>query len=208
MKNNDVFVPGDNDSGIDYDPLEIKDRDSFQYGFYIKLRSLNYYYNETKTRYKVIAATWFLAAFIAFDYLLAEKIDGLIVDKFLGIFSIGLAATFGVLIVAILDLGVSLRQSEIANKSLKDLESKHSYLCRTYHNLEKLLTKKMKRFFESLFYAVLVVTLLLISNISLTIFLKATKNPFYLVYSFTIFLIMSFLCFAIFFYSKKASENI
>ncbi len=203
MADINAYIPDDVNTSLDQDPIAFENKASYIWGIYMKIRTLHYQSNEYKIRYKMIASTWFLAAFIAYDLLLSDPNIGMIIDKFFGVFILGFVAAFAITLTSVLDIGVTLKRSEVYRRLCLQLEDSYDFLTKTFHNMDLLLPRSKKNFLEALFYAILVFVLLFISNIALHIFLVKEGIPLVYLYSSLMFVVNCGVSVLLLWYSKK-----
>lgn len=142
---------------------------------------LNYenHYNMIQNKYKALAATWVMAAFVAIGYLLSGYESQLSIDLYLIVLFLCLTAASGIFLLWYLDSGVYYKLIEIIFESGLKLEREDSNLSRFHLNLLQLHEfQKQPRVFHGFYYSSFVLTFLMISALSLVSYLLEMQDRF------------------------------
>lgn len=142
---------------------------------------LNYenHYNMIQNKYKALAATWVMAAFVGIGYLMRGYESKLSIDLYLIIAFLSLISALGIFLLWYLDSGVYYKLIEIIFEAGLELEKKNSYLGKFHENLLQLhVSQKEPRIFHGFYYSSFVFTFLLITGLSIISYLLEMDDKF------------------------------
>jgi hypothetical protein len=93
------------------------------------------HFNDLQSRYRAMASTWLLAAFIGIGFVISEERLALQFDPLLLVSAIGVAGTVGILLLWMIDLMVYHRLLESVFFEGIKLEDKYSWLPQIRHGM-------------------------------------------------------------------------
>lgn len=161
---------------------------SIAYGLYFKLISYENHYNLIQTKYKALATTWMLAAFIGIGYLLGGKETGIPFNILISTMLICLLAAEGIILVWFLDAGVYYRLIEAIFAEAIKLETRFKFLGKNHQNLLRLHNSHRDPLkFMTMFYSSFVFFLLLIALISIALYVYSINILYLYVLAFFLF---------------------
>jgi hypothetical protein len=175
----DIFSQDNNNENVnrhsptDHEIIEIKDDpESIAFGVYSTLLAYEDHYNSIQNKYKSLAITWMIAAFVGIGYVISGFEKALNINVFLIILFISLLTAQGIFLLWFLDAGVYHRLIESIWQEVYKIENKYPEMGQSHHLLIKLHNDVIDpEKFHGIFYAYFVLCLLITGLGSLGLYL-------------------------------------
>lgn len=168
------------------------DEHSLIYGLYSQMRALGTHFSNMQNKYRTLASTWLLAAFIGIGFLLSRSHLDLPINTLLVIVILCFSAIVGILLLWHLDIILYYRFWLAVTVESAKLERHYSYLPRTNLHILEMNNTKKKYLFQSLFYIGCSILLFLIIAIAFYFYFYKNNIPLILSVSSTFIVAFAF----------------
>jgi hypothetical protein len=139
------------------------------WNIYCELGVIDRHFNNAQSNCRALASTWLLAGFAGIGIAISKEFN-VHIAKELIVAAIGVASAIGLCLLWMLDLLVYQRLLDSAYHEARILEKSQSWLPQVRNNMRKLL-KGRSLALIALFYIVTVETMILVSGVSLAVWL-------------------------------------
>jgi hypothetical protein len=153
MKIDGTEYQNEDDPEGDYQAFEVDgEQKSLVFGLYAQLKAHKDHFSNMQNRYRSLASTWILAAFVGIGYLFSRHKIDLPFNTSIAVVILCVLATIGISLLWHLDIVVYQKLWFGTIIEMSRLEKKNKWLLKVNNEILKSHASKEYRFFQSYFY--------------------------------------------------------